>query len=49
MTRDERLRDGLVQALLIARRDEELDAKLAGEILERWDELVEKTSGEAAA
>jgi hypothetical protein len=36
----DRLRDGLVQALLIARRDDELDAKLAGEILERWDELV---------
>jgi hypothetical protein len=35
----DRLRDGLVQALLIARA-EGLDAKLAGEILERWDELV---------
>jgi hypothetical protein len=31
-----------VLALLLARRDEELDAKLAGEILDRWDELVEK-------
>jgi hypothetical protein len=42
--KQDRLRDGLVQAVLLARRDEELDAKLAGEILDRWDELVETLS-----
>lgn len=37
MTRDQRLRVALIRALIT-----EPDRKLAGEILDRWDELIEK-------
>lgn len=36
MKRDKRLRDGLIAAL----NGNKIDGKLAGQILERWDELV---------
>jgi hypothetical protein len=43
VTSDKRLREALVTALLAASRPAEdalISAKLAGEVLDRWDELV---------
>jgi hypothetical protein len=39
MTREQRLREALVVALLHAIEDQTLSPKLAGEVLDEWDEL----------
>jgi len=39
---DKTLRLGLVKALILAERTGELKMKLAGAILDRWDEMVKK-------
>lgn len=40
MKRDKRLRQGLVRVLIERPADSQVSARLAGSILERWDELV---------
>lgn len=48
MKRD-RLRDGLVRVLIERPADSQVSARLAGQILERWDELIEREKAQAAS